>query len=101
MHRHAGRTLRALAPFNVQWPKLVQLVHLLYGKVHHEFRPEQAEPSSGGRSFTSNQLKARGYRSFLAVRIEPAYNRGVWRTVALGQPCRQRDPSMMGNETVG
>src|SRR5260370_42113685 len=42
--------------------------------------------------------KAGGYRSFLAVRIEPAYSRGEWRTVALSQSCRQRDPSMMGNE---
>src|SRR6266478_539737 len=39
INQHAGRTLRTLARFNVQWPKLVQLVHLLYGKVHHEFRP--------------------------------------------------------------
>src|SRR6266446_1879580 len=39
INQHAGRTLRAFARFNVQWPKLVQLVHLLYGKVHHEFQP--------------------------------------------------------------
>jgi CRP/FNR family transcriptional regulator, cyclic AMP receptor protein len=31
------------------------------------------------------------------VGIEPAYNRGVQRTIALVQSCIQRDPSMMGN----
>src|SRR5258705_4355159 len=71
---------------------------LLYGKVHHEFQRRWLEPSSGGRSFMGNQIeRPERYRGFLAVRIEPAYNRGVWRTIALGQPCRQRDPSMMGN----